>query len=281
MVPKEWALILTSVARVMETMSSWERSWVGVPVRWGSCRGGGDAAEEEEEQERQRHQNRHQHNRRESSTPCRERGREREGRKKGAIARRRAAVTYSRGEPLHQAAYQARIAVHCAVTRAGLDRRLLMIVLLCRFAVVSGFPFPVSISVSVSVRSSAAAAGAARRTLGFFFFLFFSLARGCVHREAGPAADVGGGGAGARAGVDVGAAGGGGAAQWWLWRWDCAGVLRASCVGRSVGRYVDWFVGSLAGSRQFRFCASDSQDGTGGRVQRVCCVWQILESGTH
>lgn len=172
MVPKEWALILTSVARVMETMSSWERSWVGVPVRWGSCRGGGDAAEEEEEQERQRHQNRHQHNRRESSTPCRERGREREGRKKGAIGRRRAAVTYSRGEPLHQAAYQARIAVHCAVTRAGLDRRLLMIVLLCRFAVVSGFPFPVSISVSVSVRSSAAAAGAARRTLGFFFFCF-------------------------------------------------------------------------------------------------------------
>jgi hypothetical protein len=35
----EEALILTSVARVMETMSSWERSWVGVPVRWGSCRG--------------------------------------------------------------------------------------------------------------------------------------------------------------------------------------------------------------------------------------------------
>ena len=32
----EDALILTSVARVMETMWSWERSWVGVPVRWGS-----------------------------------------------------------------------------------------------------------------------------------------------------------------------------------------------------------------------------------------------------
>jgi hypothetical protein len=36
----EEALILTSVARVMETMSSWERSWVVVPVRWGSCRMG-------------------------------------------------------------------------------------------------------------------------------------------------------------------------------------------------------------------------------------------------
>jgi hypothetical protein len=36
--PMEDALILTRVARVMETMSSWERSWVGVPVRWGSCR---------------------------------------------------------------------------------------------------------------------------------------------------------------------------------------------------------------------------------------------------
>ncbi len=43
--------------------------------------------------------------------------------------RRVDAITYSRGEPLHQAAYQARIAIHCALlTGSRLGRRLLIMI---------------------------------------------------------------------------------------------------------------------------------------------------------
>src|SRR5690349_4998684 len=113
-----------SVARVMETMSSWESSWVDVPVRWGSCgvqrgRGGGRGGA---------------------------------GRGVGggvayggggdrafgifffflfffspsrSTRLPRILKTYPRGEPLHQAAYQACIAIHCASRVAGPCLRLL------------------------------------------------------------------------------------------------------------------------------------------------------------
>jgi hypothetical protein len=46
----------------------------------------------------------------------------------GQLALERAsASTHSRSEPVHQASHQVRIAVHCALTRTGLGRRLLMI----------------------------------------------------------------------------------------------------------------------------------------------------------
>jgi hypothetical protein len=53
----------------------------------------------------------------------------------GRSERSKRESTHSRGQPVHQAGHQARIAVHCALTRAEPGRRLLMVELGVLFSV--------------------------------------------------------------------------------------------------------------------------------------------------